>query len=308
VRVAITGAAGGIGRRLTGALAATDELVLVDSVRPEEATVYDPASPTGRAAAPITADWPYHVADISDRAALDAAFRGVDAVVHLAGWVTGEWENARSIMATNVLGTFTVYEAARDAGVRRVVAASSINAFGTFYWRVSGVPVLRDGLPLREDSPRVPEDPYSLSKGVTEDIGATFCRAFGMESVSLRFSGVWSAEKYESVLTAGLDPVEHWDDALWTWVHVDDVVSGLVQAVRAPGVVPGAITLAAADTTAADDSIDLIRRFRPELEHRLTEPLVGRASLVSIARARLVLGYEPAHRLDAAAAITRSTR
>ncbi|HPG75061.1 MAG TPA: NAD(P)-dependent oxidoreductase, partial [Rhodoglobus sp.] len=109
MKIVITGAAGGIGRRVTAALEQAHDLLLVDSVAPEEATVFDMKSPTGRRLAPLTPNVPYVRADIGEPTALADTFRGADAVIHLAGWPTGEWDNAMQIMTTNVLGTFSVY-------------------------------------------------------------------------------------------------------------------------------------------------------------------------------------------------------
>jgi UDP-glucose 4-epimerase len=297
VIVAITGAGGAIGRRLTARLAEVHDLVLIDSVAPENASVYDPTSPGVRRAAPIVPDWPYHQVDILELDGLVSALSQVDAVVHLAGSPTGEWDNAIEIMRVNALGTMSVHEAARRSSVRRVVTASSINAFGSFFWRVSDEPPVRERLPLAEDEGRIPEDPYSLSKGVAEDIGATYSRAFGMETVALRFAGVWSPERYETAVTSGLPQTTAWADDLFQWVHVDDVVDGLALSLTAPFTEPfsaaGAITLSAADTKAPEPTLELIRRYRPELETHLREELPGRASLLSIARARSVLGYAP---------------
>ena len=61
------------------------------------------------------------------------------------------------------------------------------------------------------------------------------------------------------------------------------------------------IVLAAADTRAPEDTLELIRRFKPELERELREPLPGRSSLLSITRARSFLGFEPRHSFAAAA-------
>jgi UDP-glucose 4-epimerase len=302
MRIAITGAAGWIGRTMTALLGDVHELVLIDSVAPSDATVFDPTSPTGRSPAPLDPQHPYWQVDIVDETALTAPFEDVEVVIHLAGWPTGEWEHARSIMTTNVMGTFNVYETGRACGVRRVVNASSINAFGSIYWRVSANPPVRSTLPLKEDEPRVPEDPYSLSKGTSEDIGATFARAFGVEAVNLRFAGVWSNARYEQELEGGLSDSDGWADDLFQWVHIDDVAAGIRLATETQHVVSAPMVLGAADTKAPEPTMDLIRRFRPELEPLLTEPLPGRAPLISIARAEHALGYRPRYALDGAIA------
>ncbi|HEY6737277.1 MAG TPA: NAD(P)-dependent oxidoreductase [Actinopolymorphaceae bacterium] len=301
MRIAITGAAGWLGRYVTAALESDHELVLVDNVAPEDATVFDPAAPGKRRPEPLSPSWPYHRVDILDDNALRHALDDVEVVVHLAGRPTGEWENAKATVMTNIVGTFNVLEQARTVGVRRVVNASSINAFGTFYWRVSGRPPLRRSLPLTEDEPITPEDPYSMSKAATELLGATFDRAFfGFDAVNLRFAGVWAESTYESAVDSGLPPTREWADDLFQWVHVLDVTQGIVKAALAEAVVSSPITLAAADTRAPEPTMELIVSHRPELVPHITEPLPGRAGLLSITRARTILGYDPRFRLDAA--------
>lgn len=194
MRIAITGAAGWLGRYVAANLETEHELVLIDNVDPDEATIFAPGAPGGRRRVPLAPAWPYHRTDILDEEGLLRALADVEVVVHLAGRPTGDWENAKATVTTNIVGTFNVFEQARTAGVRRIVNASSINAFGTFYWRVSGRSPVRRTLPLTEDEPVTPEDPYSMSKATTELLGGTFHRAFGVEAVNLRFAGVAGAD------------------------------------------------------------------------------------------------------------------
>ncbi|WP_157181118.1 NAD-dependent epimerase/dehydratase family protein [Actinopolymorpha alba] len=300
MRIAITGAAGWLGRYVTAALETSHELVLVDNVAPEEATIFDPHAPGGRRQVPLSPSWPYHQLDILDDEGLLCAFADVEVVVHLAGRPTGEWENAKATVMTNIVGTFNVFDQARTAGVRRVVNASSINAFGTFYWRVSGRSPMHLSLPLTEDEPVTPEDPYSLSKATTELLGATFNRAFGIEAVNLRFAGVWSESTYDAALDVGLPATKELADDLFQWVHVLDVTQGITKAALVDTVVYLPITLAAADTRAPEPTLEIVTKHRPELIPYLREPLPKRAGLLSIARARTFLGYEPQFSLDAA--------
>ncbi len=297
MKIVITGAAGWLGRHVADILGADHELVLLDHVDPAEATVFDPSSPTGRSLAPLAPTWPYARIGLDDLDGLRAAFAEAAAVVHLAAWPTGTWDLATSTLQTNIMGTVNVYEAARDCGVRRVVNASSINAFGTFYWRTSGRTPIRRALPLTEAEPVEPEDPYSLSKAATELIGATYHRAFGIEVANLRFAGVWAESTYAKALTDGLPTTKAWADDLFQWVHVLDVTKGIAQAATVGTVAPEPIVLGGPDTRAPEPTLELVRRYQPDLVANLVEPLPGRAPLLSIARARLQLGYDPQYRL-----------
>jgi nucleoside-diphosphate-sugar epimerase len=302
MRIAITGAAGGIGRILTENLADEGhELILIDNVAPEEATVFGGGPPAWRVAAPLSPHWPYHKVDLRDIAGLRDALSGAGAIVHLAAVATGLWEQDVEIMEVGVMGTFNLYKCAVSIGCTRVVNASSINAFGSFFWRVYDADPVRARLPLMGDEQRVPEDPYSLSKGITEDIGWTFRRAYGVEAVNLRFSSVWKVPRYEETLAAGLPVTQEWATDLWQWVHVLDLVQAVRLAVTGPDPTSEAIVVGAGDTRAPEATVDLICRFKPGLERNLREPLPGRSPLLSIARARQFLGYEPQFSFDGAA-------
>ena len=300
MKVLITGACGFIGRNLIKELEQLHQLRLLDQTRPEEATVFAPSAPTGRALDPLKIDWPFVQAEITDADAMYAACQGMDAVIHLAGEPRGLPEIGVETFRINALGTFVAINAAHQAGVRRFMCASSINAFGTIYWRLSGKPVSYDWMPIDETFPAVPEDPYSLSKLVNEETCAAFHRAYGMTTAAFRFAGVWSQEIYDKCMVEGLKPTEQWSDDLFQWVHVADVVAGICQALGKqdlPGY--GAYTLGASDTRCPEPTMEILRKFRPDLSPKVTAPLNGRAALLSIGLAHRIFGYSPRYRLVA---------
>lgn len=295
MNVLITGGCGFIGRNLIAELEPSHDLRLADAARPQEATMF--GGKHGRTPAPFEPGWPFVQVDITDLPAMRCACEGMDAVIHLAADPTGHAEHGKEIMQVNVVGTYVVLDAARQAGVKRVLCASSINAFGTFFWRLSGQPPPYTTLPLTEDFEPVPEDPYSLSKCCNEHTCAAFNRAYGLTTAAFRFAGVWSVERYEEFRN-DIKPTAEWSDLLYQWVHVGDVVRGLRQALECPtlpGV--GVYTLAAADTCCPEPTMELLERFRPDLAATVTRPLEGREGLLSITRAREAFGYAPRFRL-----------
>lgn len=297
MKVLITGACGFIGRNLIRELEATHELRLLDQTLPAEATVFAGAT---RTAIPLESDWPFIQADITDAAAMREAMAGMDAVIHLAGEPRGLPEIGVETFRANALGTFVAIDAAHAVGIRRFFCASSINAYGTFFWRLSGKPVPYTKLPLDESFEPIPEDPYSLSKLVNEESCAAYHRAYGMTTAAFRFAGVWSHERYEKALADGLSPTAAWSDDLYQWVHVADVVTGLRQALETvdlPGF--GVYTLGAGDTRCPEPTMELLKQLRPDLAATVVPPLVGRAPLLSINHARQSFGYAPAYRLGA---------
>ena len=299
MKVLITGACGFIGRNLVHELGERHELRLLDRAKPEDATIFvGSASPTSRAASPFQTDLPFVQAEITDPEAMCGAAEGMDAVIHLAAEPRGLPEIAVPTFRDNALGTFVAINAAHEAGVRRFFCASSINAYGTFYWRLSGKPSPYTKMPLDERFSPVPEDPYSLSKLVNEETCAAYHRAYGMTTAAFRFAGVWSADKYEQTQAQGLQPTTAWSDDLYQWVHVLDIVQGIRRALETPDLPGfGVYTLGAADTRCPEPTMDILQRFRPDLARTVQVPLEGRAPLLSIEHARRTFGYEPGYRL-----------
>ena len=166
-RVLITGASGNIGKMLTARFADLYELVLLDA----EETTTDEGIPVNRA-------------DIRDFGQVRPLVDGVDTVVHLAGDASPQatWE---SVYELNILGTRNVLEAARDAGVRRVVFASSNHAMG-MYDREGAWPVYNHQLPR-------PDSLYGVSKVFGETLGRFYHDEHGLEFIALRIG--WSTEE-----------------------------------------------------------------------------------------------------------------
>ncbi len=298
MNVLITGGLGFVARHVTAALEKSGHTIrLLDRVNPEDATVFVPGK-AERQHSPFKSKWPYVKAEITDLNAMRAACEGVDAVIHLAAATTGLPEHGKAIMEANVIGTYVTLDAARLSGVKRFLCASSINAFGTIYWRLSGKAPVYDRMPLDETFHCVPEDPYSLSKLVNEETCAAFHRAYGIITAAFRFSGVRTNEDYEW-LRKNMKPTTQWHDDLYTWVHVEDIASGVLAALEAetlPGF--GAYTLASPDTYCPEPTMEILRKFRPDLAKTVIEPLEGRETLMSIRRAQRTFGYAPKYRLD----------
>lgn len=168
-RVLVTGAAGTIGSAVRKYLGDRYEL---------HALTHHPS------------DFPSTVADITDLAAIQPAFMGMDAVVHLAASAAVEtpWEE---ILPNNLVGTYNVYEAAHRAGVERVVFASSNHTIGIY--ELANKPEL-----YALDDPRVwdhtaevrPDSLYGVSKVYGEALGRYYVDRFGLRVFCLRIGTV----------------------------------------------------------------------------------------------------------------------
>ncbi|MFD1050918.1 NAD-dependent epimerase/dehydratase family protein, partial [Kibdelosporangium lantanae] len=134
---------------------------------------------------------------VTDLDVVVEACGGVDAVVHLAG-IAGEdsWDR---LMAVNVGGTRSVLEAARVAGVSRVVLASSVHVVG--FWPV--------GLPVAADCPPCPDSYYGVSKAAVESLGRLYHERFGMDVICVRIGACFARPADQHSVGVWLSP----DDA-----------------------------------------------------------------------------------------------
>jgi uronate dehydrogenase len=192
-RVLITGAAGAIGTALrTGLRSGWRHLRLTD-VRP----IKDPANNEE----PV-------VADVSDRAAVERLMDGVKAVVHLTG-VGGQY-TLEDLFRVNCRGVFDVFEAARLAGVERIVYASSNHAFGCY-------PIEE---PVNPAMPPRPDSLYGAFKVYGETILRTYFDRHGIRSVSMRIG------------TYRTEPIDQ--RSLATWLSPGDVARLVDASLRHP--------------------------------------------------------------------------
>lgn len=153
-------------------------------------------------------------ADIRDTEALRAAVSGADAVIHLAGIsVEAPFEQ---ILPANIEGTYLLYEAARAAGVRRVVYASSNHVIGFTPRTDAG-----EG-PLRVDTPLRPDTYYGVSKVFGEGLAQLYADKYGIETVSIRIGSCFPEPRSVRMLS--------------TWLSPDDCARLLHAALTAPGV------------------------------------------------------------------------
>ncbi len=172
--------------------------------------------------------YPSHVADIADLAAIQPAFEGMDAVVHLAATVSvlSPWE---AVLPANLIGTYNVYEAAKRAGVDCVVFASSNHAVGMY--EIEASPEI-----YALDDPRVvdhraevrPDSYYGVSKAYGEALGRYYVENFGLRVFCLRIGSVRADDNPRSpdLATASswlpLTPEQVYDRLRATWLSQRD--------------------------------------------------------------------------------------
>jgi nucleoside-diphosphate-sugar epimerase len=225
-------------------------------------------------------------ADLTDFGQTVEALRGADAVVHLAAIPAPRLWPDELTFRVNMTSTYNVFSAAALLGLRRVVWASSET--------VLGLPFERERpayAPIDEEHPRYPEFSYALAKLLGEETAAQFNRWTGIPYVGLRFSNVMEPHDYEQFPSWQDDPqARRWN--LWGYVDARDVAQACRLALD--DLVGGAevFIVAAADTVMNRPSRELMAEVYPDVEVR--SELGEYETLLSIAKARRLLGYEPA--------------
>lgn len=163
----------------------------------------------------------YRTCDVTDFSAVHEQVSDMEAIIHLAAIPHPGMGSSTEIFRTNCAGTFNVYQAAAEAGIKRVVTASSINAFG-FNFGIKDFRVLY--LPVDEEHPTCTTDPYSFSKQVTEDIADYYWRREGISGVCLRLPAVIDATSGWAAWRVG---VRQETGALFKLLRQEDKTAGI---------------------------------------------------------------------------------
>jgi UDP-glucose 4-epimerase len=287
VTVLVTGGAGFVGATLVRRLTESGhEVRVLDNF-----STGDPAHLSGVKADVVKGD-------IRDTGALDAALAGVSEVVHLAaaGSVVASVADPTANFEANVVGTFRVLDAARRAGVQRVVQAST-----------GGALIGNATPPVSEGSLPKPISPYGASKLAGEGYAHAFAMSYGLRTVALRFANVygpWSELKtgvmtrYFRAIQAG-EPLVIYGDGSSSrdYIHVSDISRAIELALDRD--VPGGTVLHVAsgvETRVADLArLCCAAAGVPDhpIEYQAARPGEVDRNFASYDRAAQVLGYAP---------------
>jgi nucleoside-diphosphate-sugar epimerase len=225
--------------------------------------------------------------DLTDLGQCRDVIDGADAVVHLAAIPAPEIRPEGETFRNNTVSTYNVFAAATAAGVRRVVWASSETVLGLPF----DTPPLF--APVDETIEPRPESSYALSKLVGETMAVQFARRSHIPFVGLRISNIMEPRDYEAFPAWQDDPtIRKWN--LWGYVDARDVAQAVRRGLEADTTGAEVCIVAAADTTMVRPSAELMAEVFPSVP--LRRPVEGRDTLLSIERARSLLGYEPEHR------------
>ncbi len=281
----ITGGAGFIGSNLAEALAGENEVVIIDDLS------------TGKAENISSMDVRFIEGSITDPSLLRAAFEGADCVFHQAAIpsVQRSVEDPIRTGRVNIEGTLNVLVAARDAGVERVVYASSSSVYGD-----------TPELPKSEDMCPSPKSPYAVAKLAGEAYCAVFNELYGMRTIALRYFNVYGPRqdpgsdyaavipRFVSALLRDEPPVIYGDgEQTRDFTYVKDVVCANILASRCDAT--GVFNAAGGMRISVNRLAELIgENLGKNVRPVYTDPRPGdvRDSLADIRRAK-EMGYAP---------------
>jgi UDP-glucose 4-epimerase len=289
----ITGGAGFIGSSIAEALLASGESVRI---------LDDFSSGRRENLEGLPGQWELIEGTIVDPQIVQRAMRGAELVFHQAAIpsVARSVENPQATMLAGVQGTTVVLDAARHAGVRRVIFAASSAAYGD-----------TPALPKVETMVPMPLSPYAVSKLAGEHLLRVFAQLYGLETLSLRYFNVFGPRQdpkseYAAVIpkfiTAALQgqrPIVFGDGGQTRdFCHIDNAVRANLLAAGSSRKLRGeVVNVACGERTSLNQLLkcidDLAHTSLPP-EYRAPRAGDVRDSLADISAARELLGYEPA--------------
>lgn len=228
---------------------------------------------------------------------------GIEAVQHLAAqsWPVDHPAERKSAaeqgipfdatMRSNIMGLYYLLQAAVQKNVTTFVMTGSNCALGHGY-RISRNPFPFQYLPIDEQHPSDVEDSYSYSKLAGEELLASYTRAYGMRTYSIRAAGICD-ETRRRAIAQNAQPAQEWSDWLFAWVGSEDVASAHRLLMEKASVIQphGVFFCNGDDTTAIEPSLQLVETFRPDLLP-ITRSLTGNASFLSNQRLKDVVGWQ----------------
>jgi len=237
--------------------------------------------------------------DIRDAAIVQESVKDVDTVFHLAAYISvpGSMEDPLTCYETNLNGSLNVLMQASQAGVGRVVLASSAAVYG------------ESDSPVAENHPPNPFSPYAASKLAMEQAAKLYSQSFSLETVCLRFFNAYGPRqspdspyaaaipKFIQVLLAGEPATIHGDGRQTRdFVYVKDIVEAMLLAADGDSIDDRVFNIAGGNSVPINDLVEILQRFFPETPDPVFGPPRQGDLLFSeadISLAERALGYRP---------------
>jgi nucleoside-diphosphate-sugar epimerase len=278
MRLLITGSRGKVGRATVAAGVAAGH----------DVTGLDLAAPTFERDEP---DAPAYVqADLTHAGdAYAVAARGFDAIVHAAAIPEPTRNPPHVVFNNNLMGVFNLLEASVRLGIPRFVNVSSETVPGFFF---PERPFLPDYLPVDEEHPVRPQDPYALAKAFSEQLCDAAVRRSDIRCISIRPSWVQWEDNYAPNLGPQIADPDLPSAGFWSYIDAEDLADALLLAAESD--LPGheVFYIASPDVASTLTLAELVERHHGDAIplRPLDRPDAGG---ISIAKARRLLGYNP---------------
>jgi nucleoside-diphosphate-sugar epimerase len=276
-RVVVTGGSGKLGRAVVAHLAEQGwDVVNLDRVPPP---VSQPMF--------VRVDLTNYGEVASALSGVDDRYPSVDAVVHLAAIPAPGLASNAATFHNNMLATYNVFSAARAVGVTNIVWASSETVLGLPFDTPPPY------VPVDEEYPGRPESTYSLVKFLEEHMARQLCRWDpALKMVGLRFSNVMEPADYAAFPSFDADAsLRKWN--LWGYIDARDGAQAVRKALEYEARGCEVFVIANADTVMSRPNGELLGEVFPSVERR--GAIGDHDTLLSIEKARRLLGYEPEH-------------
>jgi len=204
-----------------------------------------------------------------------------------------EWNT----MEINTMGSYYICDAARRLGVKKIIAASSYFVLGIGF-RLSGTSYMPQYLPMDENHPLLPEDTYSLSKVLGEEIYKSFCRSYGMDIVAMRLMGVYyynwprNSHQFDIEVPAATDEDKGYlISNTYQYVDARDIAIFTKLAIEAGNLNPFEAFYLITDTKYREPTASVVAKRWPFLAE-MAKNIPGTEGIISSKKAEKLLGFK----------------
>jgi UDP-glucose 4-epimerase len=278
MRVLVTGSRGKVGSAAVAALIGAGHEVRATDVVP----------PTFER--PLEGEPEYIQADVADAGEMFAVMRGMEAVVHAAALPEPTHNPPHVVFQNNLMGVFNTLEAAIRFGVTRFVNVSSETVPGFFFPERDFLP---DYVPVDEEHPIRPQDPYATAKYFGELLMDAAIRRSDIRCISIRPSWVQHEGNYERNLGPQVRDASNLSPNFWSYIDVYDLADAIVLAVESDLPDHEVFYIASPDNVGNRPFEEIVREYYGDkVEIKKPLPRVD-SSGISIAKAERMLGYSP---------------